>query len=287
MKKIYLLTASIISCSCNIFSQSQGPNSPAYATFSANGCLSCPGSEWNNYNNIMMADGLTADIGLADFPMCFQTSCYYSRYLIATNFGFTIPAVATVTGVKAEMLRSTSASGGIADTIVQIFIPGTLGINHASALPWTSSPLNIIYGDSTDLWGLALPPDSVNQTGFGFRVMIRNSIASTSVAISSVDHIQVTVYYSLTTGVFSKTRTANNLSVFYNGKENSLALPGAGSEKIISVSVIDLTGREIYSSALPSSEQSKCFLPDLSPGIYFAVIQSEKNKSAVRFAVSK
>jgi hypothetical protein len=69
----------------------------------------------------MLADSQYANVSLNAFPFCFQTSCYYSRYLMANNFGFSIPVNATIEGVKAEILRASSTSPNIGDTIVQIF----------------------------------------------------------------------------------------------------------------------------------------------------------------------
>ena len=287
MKKILLLSSAVLFCMKNISAQSEEPNNPAFASYSLIGCLACPGGEWSNYNNIMLPDAMYADVQLAGFPLCFQTTCFYSRYLMAANFGFSIPAGAAINGVKAEMLRMTNASPAIGDTIVQIFTPGFLGTNHASPMPWTPAPVYITYGDSIDLWGLSLSADTVNLPGFGFRVMIRNGSSSTSLSPSSVDHIRMTVYYSLPTGEFSQTRTANNFSVYYDGKENSLVLFSAAVKKINSVSVIDLTGREIYSSASPDAAQRKFFLPDLVPGVYFAVVRADEKTTALKFAVNK
>src|SRR5258705_9274952 len=151
MKTLFLFF--IVLLSSNVFGQSQGPNSPITASYSAIGCLACPGAEWDNYTNITMADGAYADVSLNAFPNCFQTTCYYSRYLMASNFGFTIPASATITGVKAEILRMTSTSPNVKDTIVQIFTSGNFGTNHADSTAWTPSPVNITYGDSMDVWG--------------------------------------------------------------------------------------------------------------------------------------
>src|SRR5690349_20037214 len=115
----------------------------------------------------MAADSNYATVGLTAFPNCFQVACYYSRYLIAKNFGFTIPASATITGIQAEILRMSATSPNFKDTIVQIFTQGNYGTNHADTSLWTPSPVSITYGSSTDLWGMALTPDSVNSANFG------------------------------------------------------------------------------------------------------------------------
>jgi len=279
MKKIFLLFLTLLPLAENISAQSQGPNNPANASYSNIGCLACPGAEWTNPINVQYADGMDATTQLSGNPLCFQTSCYYSRYLLTRNFGFSIPAGATITGVKAEVLRMSTTSPNVGDSIVQIYTQGFAGNNHFNPQNWTATPMNITYGDSIDLWGLTLTPDSVNFPAFGFQIMIRNTNPNASFSPSSIDHITLTVYYSLSTGIFSQTRATGNFSPYYSAFENSLTLtlvPEAAN-----VYVMDDTGREIYSSA----GYEKVFLPDMVPGIYFAVVRSDKKVSVLKFAV--
>ena len=281
MKKNLLFLVIVIASCSSIFAQSQGPNSPAAATYSAIGCLSCPGAEWNNWNNILAADGMTADVSLNAFPNCFQTSCFYSRYLMASNFGFTIPSTATIEGIKAEIIRMSSSSPNVKDTIVQIFTSGNFGSNHADTSAWTPSPLTITYGDSLDAWGLSLTPDSVNNTGFGFRIMIRNGHPIVTFAPSSVDHIQITVYYTISTGTFSQTKSAGEYAIFPNPVFNELRIKNAGS-RILDIEIFNLYGEKIYSRQTAVDKQA-LNISSLSPGIYLAVINTGTEKIAQKF----
>jgi len=278
-----LLLLFITFISNHVIAQSQGPNSPATATYSAIGCLACPGAEWDNFNNIMMADGMYADVGLNAFPNCFQTTCFYSRYLMASNFGFTVPATATVTGVKAEILRMSSTSPNVKDTIVQIFTPGNYGTNHADSTTWTPSPVSITYGDSTDVWGLTLTPDSVNHVDFGFRIMIRNGSPIVTFAPSSVDHIQMTVYYTLPTGTFSQTKAANNFSLFPNPVTTQFTIYNL-QFTISNIEIYNVLGEKVFEKRLTSDVQRPTInVSNFSPGIYFAVIDTGKEKVKRKF----
>jgi hypothetical protein len=271
--KSKLLLLLIVLASIQIFGQSQGPNNPAGATYSAFGCLSCPGSQWSNWNNIFAADGLTADVGLNAFPNCFQTTCYYSRFLMASNFGFSIPAAAVIAGVTAEILRMSSASPDIKDSIVQIITGGNAGNNHADTTLWTSAPVTITYGDSTDTWGLPLIPDSVNTINFGLRIMIRNGSPVTAFNPSSIDHIQLTVYYSLPTGTFSQTRTGD-FTIYPNPVTNELLIDN-GQLTISNIDIYNMVGERVFSfhhSSLIS--HLSVDVSQLSPGIYFAIIDT-------------
>jgi hypothetical protein len=285
MKKLSLLF--ILLLSGNIFGQSQGPNSPISASYSAMGCLSCPGAEWSNWNNILTADGLTADVGLNAFPNCFQTTCYYSRFLLASNFGFNIPGSATIEGVKVEVIRMSSASPDIKDSIAQIITGGNAGNNHADSTAWTPAPVTIIYGDSADVWGLALIADSVNSINFGFRIMIRNGSASPAFTPSSIDNIKMTVYYSLPTGIFSQTKTANDFTISPNPATNELRIHPeySGAEcRIESVEIYDLLGQLQTSNLKPQTSMDISFL---LPGIYFAVIDTGTEKITRKFIRSR
>ncbi|HLG33462.1 MAG TPA: T9SS type A sorting domain-containing protein [Bacteroidia bacterium] len=284
MKNILLIAGVSFLLTENIFSQSQGPNSPATASYSALGCLACPGSEWNNYNNIQIADGQNAEVELRDFPFCFQTACFYSRYLIAKNFGFAIPAGASVDGVLAAV-SCRNAFGGINDTIVQLLSANQPAGNNNSPgnLPWSPLTSVIFYGDTNDLWGLPLTPDSVNDTDFGIAVMVRNSSASPDTAF--VDHVQMTVYYSLPTGTFSQTRIIGISTVHYSQDENALLLSKDALHDINLVSVTDITGKEIC-FFVPAAGQQKLFLPVLTNGVYFAIVKTYEKTIVQKFAVT-
>jgi len=284
MKTILLYSIGILLFAENICAQSQGPNSPATANFSANGCLSCPGSEWNNYNNIMVADGQEADVGLPAFPMCFQSVCYYSRALLAENFNFSVPISGIITGVMAEVICRTS--GGIVnDTIVRLISSGQQAGNNnvPGSSPWLSTATVVTYGSSSDLWGYTLSPDTVNQPGFGLSIMVKNS--SSSIGNAFVDHVRMTVFYSLSTGVFSQTRISNNAPFWFSEIENALIFNDDVKQSSLSVSITDVTGREICFFVSSSSGKEKYFLPYLTKGIYFAVFHSENKTSTLKFAV--
>jgi len=285
--KIKLLFLSLI-ISTSVFAQSEGPNSPLMATYSAIGCLACPGAEWNNWLNVTAADGMYADVSLNSFPNCFQTSCYYSRYLMASNFDFAIPANATITGIQAEILRMTSAASIIKDSIVQIFTSINAGTNHADTSAWTSSPVNITYGGSTDLWGLLLTPASVNDVNFGVQVMIRNGSAQAALLPSSIDHMQMTVYYSLPTGTYSQTKTPGELTLYPNPAASEFTISNSRFP-ILKVEIYNLTGERILSQPQTSSfkPETSVDISQLSPGIYFVVINAGTEKIKRKFIKSE
>jgi hypothetical protein len=249
------------------------------------GCLSCPGGEWNNYNNIMAPDGQNAEVTLNYFPFCFQSMCYYSRYLMAQNFGFTIPAGASVDGVVAEVICR-SALGGINDTIVKLLSANQPAGNNNSPgnLPWTTLTTVITYGDTNNLWGLSLTPDSVNDSAFGIAIMVRNSSASPDTAL--VDNVRLTVYYSLATGTFSQTKTSGAGAAYFSPEDNALLISENIFPRIDFVTVTDIQGKIICAFNPPAINQ-KYFLPVMTNGIYFAIVRTNEKTVALKFAVNR
>ena len=116
-----------------------------------------------------------------------------SHYLKATNYGFTIPAGATINGilVETEAKRTSSVpttdlrivkNGSISSTLKQISISTTEA--------YISCPAS---GASSDLWGETWTVSDINASGFG--VVIGNIINPIS-GTTSIDHIRITVYYT-------------------------------------------------------------------------------------------
>jgi hypothetical protein len=280
MCRINFLIAFVL-LSAALHAQTEGPNSPISANFSANGCLSCPGSEWTNYNNILAADSQWADVTMPGSGFCFQTACFYTRYLMAQNFGFSIPAGAMIDGIVAEAICR-SAFGEVADTIVRLISSNQLtGNNNSSMTVWLPAAATITYGSSTDVWGATLTPDSVNHPQFGIGIMACNGSGSSDTAY--VDHVQMTVYYSLSTGSFSQTQQAGN--IFYDASENALLLPPNNASKLKSMDIIESTGKVVYHGNTGAGK--KIVLPSLADGIYLAVIKGEQGNITAKFAVQR
>jgi len=254
-----------------------GPRNPLAESYSAFGCLACPGGEWTDLVYLRDSDNQCTKVLLAGQPNCFQTVCYYSRTLYAYDFGFTIPAGSIIDGVKAHMIRLSSISLSIKDTVVKLFTGSPVGTNHADTTFWTQFPITITYGASNDTWGYTLTPDSVNSTQFGMAVQAVNRNAMGLSVSASVDNILMTVYYTLGTGIFSQTRSSGHPSVYFNEANNSLKVFSA-NENIQSVTVLDATGKKIIEAGVVMpNEFTTIDLPFLSQGIYFAVLRTNDN----------
>lgn len=115
-----------------------------------------------------------------------------SNYLKVTNFNFTIPTDATITGITVSVERSSTVLNGTHDSSVKLVKGGTIsGNDKASATQWPTSDGTATYGSATDLWGLSLTPADINSSGFGVVVAAVADLASTA----QVDYVTITVDY--------------------------------------------------------------------------------------------
>lgn len=146
------------------------------------------GAGWTSSANIGASDNYRASASIAAGSQ--------SANLDATSFGFSIPADATITGIRVSLERGASASDYIGDVDAYLLKGGsTAGItDHATCCDWGASDSIRTYGSSSDLWGTTWTPADVNASNFGFRLKVDNDSSSTRTAY--VDHVQITVYYA-------------------------------------------------------------------------------------------
>jgi len=130
----------------------------------------------------------------------FSVTVYYtnqnnlSNYLKVTNFGFTLPAGATINGVVVDINKHAGMANNVTDTVVKLVKGGVVsGNNKASGSAWGTSDTYATYGGATDTWGVTLLYTDVNDPTFG--VVISCSAASVP-ETAFIEHVRVTVYYT-------------------------------------------------------------------------------------------
>lgn len=137
----------------------------------------------------------------ADYTVSGTNPTSTSPYLDVTNFGFAIPATATVTGIRVEIERagSSTSSAGLRDEDVRLIRSGvTAGVNKATTSTWGTSDATATYGNATtapDDWGAGLTAAQVNGSTFGVRLRVRNLHTSSS-RTASVDYVRITVAWT-------------------------------------------------------------------------------------------
>lgn len=152
---------------------------------------------WENVNDAKTSNNVRA-------YTVFDNRADYSDWLKCTNFGFTIPTDAIITGVKAEVEGAYSGDGDSAD-LDKLIKGGSMGgTEYLFNLPENlSNEAYVTTGGTTNLWGNTLTPSDINNSGFGLAIwvwdtyMILNEFYEPiGVVTTYIDHVRLTVYYN-------------------------------------------------------------------------------------------
>ncbi|MEM1033296.1 MAG: hypothetical protein AAGN82_23365 [Myxococcota bacterium] len=173
---------------------SQGPLSPSSP---ATNDATVGTVAWNNLANVLTMNAIDE---FAPFSECawrrLSSNSLTSNYLATTNFGFTLPAGATVLGIEAEV-RVSSRDGGtnILENSVRIIKSGVVGTAERSTGAALPALFNYVgYGGASDLWGENWTAQNVNASSFGVAYSARwNGTAGNDDV--RVDHVRMTVTY--------------------------------------------------------------------------------------------
>ncbi|MBS2013923.1 MAG: hypothetical protein JST00_13620 [Deltaproteobacteria bacterium] len=143
-----------------------GPRAPAAVT----GWMTSSGAR-------SAGDGVVATGDGADGP------------LVATDFGFVVPASARIAGVTATILRRAD-SGGMRDAEVALVGGPRASASRARPEPWSLAMSPISYGTLDDTWNAGLDGSHVTSPTFGLSLSVAGAAPT-----GSVDSITLTVQY--------------------------------------------------------------------------------------------
>jgi hypothetical protein len=266
MKKLYIiLFLAVIFNSAN--SQTAGPNVPTTNITTGSG------SSWGNLGGVAAVDNNPAYVDLFQPPLCTSFQCYYSNFANWTGFGFSIPVNAVVTGIQLDIMqRVSSPGGGIHDSLLMLAVTGmTYGSDYANDSNWFDTPTVRTYGGPNDTWGYAWTPADINDPTFGLYYSVTNSDYDQP---ASVDHLTMTVYYQVGSGISKQ--SFQNISTEFS--RNSLIVEGIPADlKSVELEVSNLAGQLIYSEKYfnlnGNSIETDATLWD--SGIYFVRLRSE------------
>ena len=198
MKKLIVLLFVFLACSNNITGIYESENAKTtcgqvdveeyilqagHLKMSSQARASSSASGWTNSGNVYVSDNKRAQYDLF-------ISGSNTTYLTATDFGFSIPAGATINGVKVSVECFSYPSGMTTADINLVGVSTTR--KTGPFLPWETTDTVYTYGGSTDLWGGTLTPDDINSSDFGFE--IRG--ASNSPVIGYIDYVEIEVYFT-------------------------------------------------------------------------------------------
>ncbi len=261
-----------------VTAQNTGAVNPSLSfTTPASSCTTCAGAIWANENNANAGDGVFTTATLKNYLNCFQSTCYLSRYLNCTSFGFSIPANSNIVGIKLRTKGKASANNSITDSTIKMGVGGVMyGTNHAQqGTYWGTGNSYTTYGGTTDSWGYTWLPSNINDPTFGVFIKVMN--ASNADATASIDHVQITIYYSVTTGeVLSQTASPSVFNVSYDDNAQRIGITFDADESWSSVQVFNIFGEKVYARDI-EPYQSGIITEHISSsalqtGIYFVSI---------------
>jgi uncharacterized protein DUF6701 len=122
-----------------------------------------------------------------------------TNFLRCTDYGFNIPSGVTVLGieVKVERKSSRTQNGGSEDAAMRLVKGGVIqATDRSSGTTYTTGDVVETHGSPTDLWGTTWTPTDINSANFGAAFAATKPSAGGNSHTISVDHIQITVYYS-------------------------------------------------------------------------------------------
>lgn len=184
-------------------SGSAGPSNPSAGADDAG----AGNIAWLNPGNVTASDNSRATSSIfAASPT--------THILKATNYGFSVPANATIDGVELSVERQQSTATDVHDQTLKLLVGGTqVGSNKAAVGSWPTTEASATYGGPTDLWGTTLTPSDVNGSTFGAALQ---AALTTSNSVAKVDNVRITVYYTTAgSAAFTDADANTNFSLPY------------------------------------------------------------------------
>ncbi len=148
---------------------------------------------WTNPDRVYTQNGSVADTGGASGAI--------TKYLLATNFGFTFAGTEAIQGVQVECFGWGDGVIGTAfgDYSIKLVKTGVIsGTDLASGFFSINTGGVVVYkswGGGLNMWGLSLTATDVNDATFGVALSFKNYDPIQS-RVVLVDHIRMSVYYT-------------------------------------------------------------------------------------------
>jgi len=174
-----------------------GPNNPS----SAGESTITDGYSWSGYTNVYANDDV-------DYATVSLSKNEFSHYIKATGFNFSLPNCDSIEGIYVEVDRHSNDAADMEDYSVRLVNgSGTIvGDDKAIVGDWPTSDAYQTYGGSTDTWTAGLNCGDVTNANFGVVFAVQNTVPTKPRGIvASVDHIRVTVYYTIQTDSWTGT----------------------------------------------------------------------------------
>lgn len=206
-------------------SSSSGPNNPSSGINNNTiGTLA-----WSNPGNIFTDNNSSAIVTVSSGGTVAATT----NYLQGTNFSFSIPTNAVIDGIEVTINRFSSLSNGtnnVQDNIVRLIKGGSIiGNNNSISGNWSTNSSTVVsYGGTSDLWGTTWAPSEINASNFGVVLSANINRTGGNTVTASVDHIQITVTYTIPGVLNWYTVSSGGTSIGSGSPFNPVGVAGSG-----------------------------------------------------------
>ena len=117
-------------------------------------------------------------------------------YIIARNFGFTLPTNVSIDGIQIDLnWVGQNAGTGVLSGVALYYLGGQIGNIKVPGIQNQSFSTDTLQGGNGDTWGATLTPTIINDSTFGFGVQITTQSIGGSDR-SFVNSMTITVFYS-------------------------------------------------------------------------------------------
>lgn len=118
----------------------------------------------------------------------------HTQYLQISDFGFSIPRDARISGIEVVVIRRADRPDAIRDRSIRLIQKGQIiGSNHAVPELWDSEWTAAYYGHEKDQWGTTWTAAELNRPDFGIVLDIGFGEAE---AQPQIDEVLLTVHYA-------------------------------------------------------------------------------------------
>ena len=145
-------------------------------------------TNWGNPTRAETSNNQVATVGLNDGQV--------SDYLVCNQYGFAIPAGATIVGIVIDLERRASNGTVASDFSMRVLKGGTAqAAERATGTVYTTGDTVESHGGASDLWGTTWTPVDINSANFGARFQATKFGTAGGNITISVDHMPITVYW--------------------------------------------------------------------------------------------
>lgn len=169
-----------------------------------------------------------------------------SNYLYLSNFGFSIPAGATITGVEAVIERAYTTTGTRTISSARISLQSNttlIGSNQTISYP-ANTDATLTVGGSANMWGATtatLTPAIVNNSNFGVRCRVTASSSGSGNVTARIDYVTLKIYYTPAAAYcddvsgtgFSVATYTNATSYIWSAPSGGSVTSGQGTSSVV------------------------------------------------------